>query len=166
VEKGMSGYSQERECRFLCLGLNPLHLIPLSSSFPLLVSSHSLSRFFLLPYPPPITRYSRQAQITSAHSQPTISPPERALYAAITSDLPTLLPACKSWEDQLWARILSRIEARIEQRWKELGGFWEQESRTLGRDEDGVLGSGGAAGGAGLEVVFAEIGEVHDPVIQ
>ncbi|WRT70272.1 uncharacterized protein IL334_007267 [Kwoniella shivajii] len=80
---------------------------------------------------------------------PTLSPAERHLYAAIVSDLPTLLPSCESWEDHLWAHIQHRIENRLEQRWHELEGYWEEESSYLGRDDEDVEVAHG-----GLEEVF------------
>lgn len=87
-----------------------------------------------------------------AYWQPTLSPSERYLYAALTSDLPTLLPACTSWEDHLWAHVQSRMETRLEQRWNELGGFWQIEETLLGRDDsEEVVG--------GLDEVFASIAQ-------
>ncbi|WVR00241.1 hypothetical protein IAU59_007383 [Kwoniella sp. CBS 9459] len=80
---------------------------------------------------------------------PTLSAAERHLYAALISDLPTLLPACETWEDHLWAHVQHRIENRLEQRWHELGGFWEEESAYLGRDDEDVEIAQG-----GLEEVF------------
>lgn len=80
----------------------------------------------------------------------------------MTSDLPTLLPTCKTWEDHLWARVLSRIEARLEARWRELGGFWEQEARTAGIGADEVDESFLQGGGAGMDGLIREMGEVQD----
>nr|XP_019044194.1 nuclear pore complex protein Nup107 [Kwoniella bestiolae CBS 10118]OCF23124.1 nuclear pore complex protein Nup107 [Kwoniella bestiolae CBS 10118] len=80
---------------------------------------------------------------------PTLSPAERQLYAALISDLPTLLPSCDDWEDHLWAHIQHRIENRLEQRWHDLGGYWEEESGLLGRDDEDVEIAQG-----GLEEVF------------
>ncbi|OCF38190.1 nuclear pore complex protein Nup107 [Kwoniella heveanensis BCC8398] len=80
---------------------------------------------------------------------PTLSSAERHLYAALISDLPTLLPACDTWEDYLWAHVQHRIENRLEQKWHELGGFWEEESAFLGRDDEDVEIAQG-----GLEDVF------------
>lgn len=88
-------------------------------------------------------------------SKPHLSASERALYAALTSDLPTLLPACHTWEDYLWAHLSARIESRLEARFRELGGFWEEEGRTLGRD-DGEAQVGGA-----LDEVFRIISDVQ-----
>ncbi|KAK8853177.1 hypothetical protein IAR55_003879 [Kwoniella newhampshirensis] len=91
---------------------------------------------------------------------PTLIAAERHLYAALISDLPTLLPACQSWEDHLWAHVQHRIENRIEQRWHELGGFWEAESAYLGKDDnDAELAYGG------LEEVFASMSGLQDPGI-
>lgn len=79
------------------------------------------------------------------------------MYAALISDLPTLLPACETWEDHLWAHIQYRIESRISHRWHELGGFWEQESITVGKDEnEDVETSRG-----GLEDVFESLTSVQ-----
>ncbi|WVQ67012.1 uncharacterized protein L199_005204 [Kwoniella botswanensis] len=83
---------------------------------------------------------------------PTLSPAERQLYAALISDLPTLLPSCEDWEDHLWAHIQHRIEYRLEQRWHELGGYWEEESGLLGRDDEDVEIAQG-----GLEEVFKKM---------
>ena len=74
------------------------------------------------------------------------------MYAALISDLPTLLPACNSWEDQLWAHVQSRMESRIEQRWSELSSFWQNEETLLGTD-DGEEVSGS------LDEVFATIAQ-------
>lgn len=92
-----------------------------------------------------------------------LSHSERNLYAALTSDLPTLIPACESWEDHLWAHLQARVEARLDSRWREIGGFWEEESRTLGQgdDEDGNGGRGMRVGG-GLESVFGELSGVQN----
>ncbi|WWD19594.1 hypothetical protein CI109_104056 [Kwoniella shandongensis] len=89
---------------------------------------------------------------------PTLSAAERHLYAALISDLPTLLPACESWEDHLWAHVQHRIESRIEQRWRELGGFWEDESAYLGKDDHDVEIAHG-----GLEEVFASMAGLQHP---
>ncbi|WWC71980.1 uncharacterized protein I206_105939 [Kwoniella pini CBS 10737] len=80
---------------------------------------------------------------------PTLSPAERQLYAALISDLPTLLPSCETWEDHLWAHVQHRIENRLEQRWHDLGGYWEEESDLLGRDDEDIEIAQG-----GLEEVF------------
>jgi nuclear pore complex protein Nup107 len=99
---------------------------------------------------------SRRTTPHTTHlSQPVISSSERALYAALTSDLQTLLPSCSSWEDHLWAHVLSRVEARLEARWRDLGGFWEEESRALGDDEEDAQVRGG------LEEVFASMAAVQ-----
>jgi nuclear pore complex protein Nup107 len=77
---------------------------------------------------------------------------ERSLYAALISDLPTLLPACTSWEDHLWAHVQSRMESRLEQRWNELGGFWQHEEMLIGRDDsEDLVGS--------LDEVFVNIAQ-------
>lgn len=86
-----------------------------------------------------------------------MSPAERQLYAALISDLATLLPACDTWEDQLWAHVLHRLEARIDRRWRELGGFWETEDQLIGRDDEEVV----EQGQGGLEDVFASIAMVQ-----
>ncbi|WWC64631.1 uncharacterized protein I303_107242 [Kwoniella dejecticola CBS 10117] len=80
---------------------------------------------------------------------PTLSPAERQLYAALVSDLPTLLPSCETWEDHTWAHVQHRIENRLEQRWHELGGYWEEESDLLGRDDEDIEIAQG-----GLDEVF------------
>lgn len=73
------------------------------------------------------------------------------------SDLPTLLPACEGWEDQLWAHVAARLEARIDARWHELGGFWESEDPQT-EDDRAVLG--------GLSEVFASIASQSGPVAE
>ena len=87
---------------------------------------------------------------------PTLSEGERALYAALVCDLGTLLPACETWEDYLWAHVQHRLEARLEAKWHELGGFWEEESRTLGDSNEGE-----SIPSTGLEEVFNSI--IHSP---
>lgn len=64
-----------------------------------------------------------------------------------------MLPACETWEDQLWAHILHRLESRIDRRWRELGGFWEQEDQLIGRDDEETV----EQGQGGLEEVFDAI---------
>ena len=92
----------------------------------------------------------QQSALACADDQPILSPAERHLYAALISDLPTLLPACKTWEDYLWAHVLSIMEGRLEKRWNDLGGFWQNEEVILGQDDgDGVSGT--------LDEVFAAI---------
>jgi nuclear pore complex protein Nup107 len=86
----------------------------------------------------------------AAYAQPTLLAAERHLYAALISDLPTLLPACESWEDYVWANVQVRMESAIEQRRKELGGFWYDEEVAMGQD-DGEETSGG------LDEVFVSI---------
>ncbi|WVR07722.1 hypothetical protein IAU60_004764 [Kwoniella sp. DSM 27419] len=88
---------------------------------------------------------------------PTLSSAERHLYAALISDLPTLLPACETWEDHLWAHVQHRIENRLEQRWHKLGGFWEAEGLSLGRDDEDVEIAQG-----GLEEVFATMASAQN----
>ena len=85
--------------------------------------------------------------------QPTLSPAERHLYAALVSDLSTLLPACKTWEDHLWAQVQARIESRIDRKARETGGFWSEEDQLLGRDEGAPDVQGG------IDDVFAKIAE-------
>lgn len=80
-----------------------------------------------------------------------LSAAERNLYAALISDLPTLLPACETWEDHLWANVQSRLESRLEQQWHALAGFWEEEDRALQSDLDDQDVEGG------LEKVFADL---------
>ncbi|CAK9782366.1 hypothetical protein CC85DRAFT_282412 [Cutaneotrichosporon oleaginosum] len=87
----------------------------------------------------------------------TLSSAERALYAALVSDLPSLLPACAGWEDQLWAHVAARLEGRIDERRKELGGFWESEDPTID-DERAAHG--------GLAEVFASIGSQSGPIAE
>lgn len=91
-------------------------------------------------------------RLSIADEQPTLSPNERYLYAALISDLPTLLPACTSWEDHLWAHIQSRMESRIEQRFNELGGFWQNEEVLLGKDD-------GEEVPGGLDEIFTSISQ-------
>lgn len=103
--------------------------------------------------------------VEQADIQASISSDERSLYAALTCDLPTLLPTCNTWEDHLWARALSRIEARLESRWRDLGGFWEQDARTSGAagqdDADESQQSGGASGMDGLIDQMAQVQDVR-----
>lgn len=52
------------------------------------------------------------------------------MHAAISPSLVTLsalLPLCRTWEDQLWARISALIGDRIEAKLDETaGGFWNR----------------------------------------
>jgi nuclear pore complex protein Nup107 len=43
-----------------------------------------------------------------------VSKYERALYGALSGDLQSVLPACETWEDQLWAHINHLLETRID----------------------------------------------------
>lgn len=90
---------------------------------------------------------------SQADVQATLSNAERELYAALVTDLPTLLPACNTWEDQLWAHVSHRLESRIDRRWHDLGGFWEQDDALLGGDDEVAV----ELGRGGLEEVFASI---------
>lgn len=90
---------------------------------------------------------------SEADPQATLSNAERGLYAALVTDLPTLLPACDTWEDQLWAHVTHRLESRIDRRWHDLGGFWEAEDSLLAADDEVVM----ELGRGGLEEVFASI---------
>ncbi|WVN84934.1 uncharacterized protein L203_100071 [Cryptococcus depauperatus CBS 7841] len=85
---------------------------------------------------------------------------ERQLYAALVSDLPNLLPACDTWEDQLWAHIQYRIEARLEQRRRHLGGFWQEELVGDREREEMVEENQG-----GLDEVFEKMNELGKPSI-
>lgn len=92
---------------------------------------------------------------------PTLPAAERHLYAALISDLPNLHQALDTWEDLLWANVQYKMEARLERRWKELGGFWQEEDRTLGEDDEFA---GVAAGG--MDDIFAAIGAVQKNEVQ
>jgi nuclear pore complex protein Nup107 len=92
---------------------------------------------------------------------PTLPAAERHLYAALISDLPHLHPALESWEDLLWANVQYKMEARLERRWKELGGFWQEEDRTLGEDEEFAGISMG-----GMDDIFAAISAVQKNEVQ
>jgi nuclear pore complex protein Nup107 len=46
--------------------------------------------------------------------QPVVSKYERALYGALSGDLQSVLPACETWEDQLWAHVNHLLETRID----------------------------------------------------
>lgn len=85
-----------------------------------------------------------------ADLQPTLLGAERHLYAALISDLSALLPACESWEDYVWAHVQARMESAIEERRRELGGFWYDEEVAMGRD-DGDETTGG------LDEIFVNI---------
>lgn len=78
---------------------------------------------------------------------------ERALYGTLTGYLPAVLPVCRSWEDHVWAHINARIEARIDRRLFELGGFWADEFGVAERGD----GEAEGARGAGLEDVFQQV---------
>lgn len=92
---------------------------------------------------------------------PTLPAAERHLYAALISDLPNLYQALETWEDLLWANVQYKMEARLERRWKELGGFWREEDSLIGEDEEFA---GVAAGG--MDDIFAAIGAVQKNEVQ
>jgi nuclear pore complex protein Nup107 len=79
------------------------------------------------------------------------------LYAALISDLPTLLPACESWEDHLWAHIQARMESRLESKLKSLGGFWAEQDGRLGRDEETA-----ESGSGDIASIFRNISAVQN----
>ncbi|RSH80942.1 Nucleoporin nup84 [Apiotrichum porosum] len=88
---------------------------------------------------------------------PTLSSSERSLYAALISDLQSLLPACQSWEDHLWAHITHLTEKRLDRRCSELGGFWQAEDQLRGRDDEEAVD----VAHGGLDQVFASIASVQ-----
>jgi nuclear pore complex protein Nup107 len=92
---------------------------------------------------------------------PTLPAAERHLYAALISDLPHLHSALETWEDLLWANVQYKMEARLERRWKELGGFWQEEDRLLGEDAEFAGVSMG-----GMDDIFAAIGAVQKNGVQ
>jgi nuclear pore complex protein Nup107 len=92
---------------------------------------------------------------------PTLPAAERHLYAALISDLPNLYQALDTWEDLLWANVQYKMEARLERRWKELGGFWQEEDSSLGVDEEFAGISAG-----GMDDIFAAIGAVQKNEVQ
>lgn len=61
--------------------------------------------------------------------QPTLPQTERFFYAALAPSphsLPTLLSACETWEDYLWAHVSVMCEEKAEREFSKLGGcFWE-----------------------------------------
>ncbi|KAH8033231.1 hypothetical protein HPB51_008441 [Rhipicephalus microplus] len=48
-------------------------------------------------------------------SSPTCSPYKRAVYGALSGNLEAMLPACTTWEDQLWARMRAVVDVCVEQ---------------------------------------------------
>lgn len=92
---------------------------------------------------------------------PTLPAAERHLYAALISDLPNLYGALDTWEDLLWANVQYKMEARLERRWKELGGFWQEQDTQLGEDAEFAGVSAG-----GMDDIFAAIGAVQKHEVQ
>lgn len=50
-----------------------------------------------------------------AASNPTCSLYERAVYGALSGNIQAVLPACTTWEDQLWARMRVLVDVCVEQ---------------------------------------------------
>ncbi|KAL1433228.1 hypothetical protein MTO96_012813 [Rhipicephalus appendiculatus] len=50
-----------------------------------------------------------------AASNPTSSLYERAVYGALSGNVQAMLPACKTWEDHLWARMRALVDVCVEQ---------------------------------------------------
>ncbi|KAL3223958.1 hypothetical protein MRX96_027030 [Rhipicephalus microplus] len=50
-----------------------------------------------------------------AASNPTCSLYERAVYGALSGNVQAMLPACTTWEDQLWARMRALVDVCVEQ---------------------------------------------------
>ncbi|ORX40632.1 nuclear pore protein 84/107 [Kockovaella imperatae] len=84
-------------------------------------------------------------------TNPTLSTAERRLYGALITHLPTLLPACETWEDHLWAHSQAMMESRLDQKWKDLAGFWEQQEQVLGVDDGSQVIQGG------IDDIFARL---------
>jgi len=53
---------------------------------------------------------------------PHISSEERALYGALSGNLPALLPVCNTWHDTLWAHIKVHLDQSIEKELCEVTG--------------------------------------------
>eukprot|EP01137_Pigoraptor_chileana_P009372 Opistho-2@57496 len=49
-----------------------------------------------------------------ARSDAVVSVEEKASFASLCGDLAHILPACRSWEDELWARLRSAVESRVD----------------------------------------------------
>ncbi|KAL1421501.1 hypothetical protein MTO96_004185 [Rhipicephalus appendiculatus] len=49
-----------------------------------------------------------------AASNPTCSLYERAVYGALSGNVQAMLPACNTWEDQLWARMRAVVDVCVE----------------------------------------------------
>ncbi|KAL1441410.1 hypothetical protein MTO96_001050 [Rhipicephalus appendiculatus] len=50
-----------------------------------------------------------------AASNPTCPLYERAVYGALSGNVQAMLPACTTWEDQLWARMRALVDVCVEQ---------------------------------------------------
>ncbi|KAH7938626.1 hypothetical protein MRX96_019098 [Rhipicephalus microplus] len=50
-----------------------------------------------------------------AASNPTCSRYERAVYGSLCGNVQAMLPACTTWEDQLWARMRAVVDVCVEQ---------------------------------------------------
>ncbi|XP_075741226.1 nuclear pore complex protein Nup107-like [Rhipicephalus microplus] len=50
-----------------------------------------------------------------AASSPRCSRYKRAVYGALSGNLQAMLPACTTWEDQLWARMRAVVDVCVEQ---------------------------------------------------
>ncbi|KAH7957951.1 hypothetical protein HPB51_028060 [Rhipicephalus microplus] len=59
---------------------------------------------------------------------PRCSRYKRAVYGALSGNLQAMLPACTTWEDQLWARMRAVVDVCVEQELRTA----KQQDRSLG----------------------------------
>lgn len=83
-----------------------------------------------------------------AASSPTCSLYERAVYGALSGNVQAVLPACTSWEDQLWARMRVLVDVCVEQELRTA----TQQARSLE-----PLPSGYPSNRGSFEAVFRDL---------
>ncbi|KAL3175123.1 hypothetical protein MRX96_040517 [Rhipicephalus microplus] len=88
-----------------------------------------------------------------AASSPKCSLYERAVYGALSGNLQAMLPACITWEDQLWARMRAAVDVRVEQELRTA----KQQVRSPGPLQPGYPSDRGT-----FEAVFRDLREAVD----
>ncbi|KAL3175121.1 hypothetical protein MRX96_040515 [Rhipicephalus microplus] len=85
-----------------------------------------------------------------AACSPRCSLYKRAVYGALSGNLQAMLPACTTWEDQLWARMRAVVDVCVEQELRTA----KQQDRSLGPLPPGYPSDRGT-----FETVFRDLRE-------